>query len=82
MPLALFSHMVGEIVLVSDDKIASVIRLLVNTSRQVAEGAGTAPLAAAIQRRDELASENVGLILSGGNITVDQMTQIVRGETP
>ena len=82
MPLALFSRMIDEIMLVSDNEIAAAIRLLVNTARQVAEGAGAAALAAAMQRRDELAGKNVGLILSGGNITIDQLTQIIGGDTP
>jgi threonine dehydratase len=48
----------------------------------VAEGTGTTALAVAIQHRDELAGKNVGLILRGGNITVDQLIQIIRGEMP
>ena len=85
MPLSLFSHIVDEIMLVSDDEIAAAIRLLVNTSRQsrqVAERAGAVALAVAIQRCDKLAGKNVDLILSGANITVDQLTQIIRGEMP
>ena len=35
-----------------------------------------------MQRRDELAAKNVGLILSGGNITADQLMQIIRSEMP
>ena len=77
-----FSHTVDEIMLVSDDEIARAIRLLIETARQVVEGAGAAALAAAIKRRDELAGKNVGLILSGGNITIEQLAQIIRGETP
>ena len=42
MPLALFSHMVDEIMLVSDDEIAMAIRLLIETARQIVEGAGAA----------------------------------------
>ena len=82
MPLALFSHTVDEMMLVSDDEIAMAIRLLVETAHQIVEGAGAAPLAAALQRREDLAGKNVGLILSGGNITIEQLKQILRGETP
>jgi threonine dehydratase len=83
--LSLFSRMVDEIMLVSDDEIAAVIRLLVNTSRQsrqVAERAGAVALTAATQRHDKLTGKNIGLILRSGNITVNQMTQIIRGEMP
>jgi threonine dehydratase len=82
MPLALLSRTVDEIMLVSDDEIATAIRMLIETARQIVEGAGAAPLAAAMQRRDQLAGKNVGLILSGGNITIEQLRQIIRGETP
>ncbi len=82
MPLALFSHTVDEIMLVSDDEIAAAIWLLIETAHQIVEGAGAAALAAVINRRNELAGKNIGLILSGGNITADQLRQIIRGEKP
>ncbi len=53
MPLALLPRLVDEIMLVSDDEIAAAIRLLIETARQVAEGAGAATLAAAIEHRDD-----------------------------
>lgn len=80
MPLALFPRLADELMLVSDEQIASGIRVLVQTARQVAEGAGAATVAAAFARRTELATKNVGLILSGGNITTEQLTRILTGE--
>jgi threonine dehydratase len=56
------------------------IRVLVETTRQLAEGAGAAAVAAAFARRNELTAKNVGLILSGGNITIEQLTKILNGE--
>ena len=81
MPLALFPRLVDEMMLVSDEQIASGIRVLVETARQLAEGAGAATVAAALARRSELAAKNVGLILSGGNITIEQLTKILNGES-
>jgi threonine dehydratase len=80
MPLALLPRLVDEMMLVSDEQIAFGIRVLVETARQVAEGAGAATVAAAFARRDELVAKNVGLILSGGNITTEQLTKILNGE--
>ena len=51
MPLALFPSLVDEIMLVSDEQIAEAVYLLLKTTRQVAEGAGTATVAAAMARR-------------------------------
>jgi threonine dehydratase len=82
MPLAMLPRLVDELLLVSDAEIAAAIRLLVDTARQVVEGAGAAPLAAAIQRRGELAGKTVGLIISGGNITTDQLSRILNHQRP
>jgi threonine dehydratase len=82
MPLALLPRLVDEIVLVSDDELAAAVRLLFGTARQVVEGAGAAALAAVMQRRDEVAGKNIGLILSGGNITAEQFQRIIRHERP
>ena len=80
--LGAFSSLVDEIMLVSDDQIAQSVRMLVKTTRQVTEGAGAAALAAAMTRRSELAGTNVGLILSGGNITIEQLTRILNHQPP
>jgi threonine dehydratase len=82
MPLALFPGVVDEMMLVDDDQIAAAIRLVLDTARQVAEGAGAAPVAAAMARREELAGKTVGLILSGGNITAEQLRRILDHERP
>ena len=82
MPLALFPGLVNEIVLVDDDQIAAAIRLVLETARQVAEGAGAAAVAAAMARRDELAGKTVGLILSGGNVTLEQLQRILDHQRP
>jgi threonine dehydratase len=72
--------LVDEVLLVSDEQIALAIRLLIETSRQVAEGAGAAAIAAAMQMRDELSGKKVGLMLSGGNITAEQLKRILSFE--
>jgi len=82
MPLALLPRLVDEIVLVSDVAMAAAIRLLFETTRQVAEGAGAAAVAAAFAQRTKLAGKNIGLILSGGNITSEQLKRILNHEAP
>jgi threonine dehydratase len=52
-------------VLVSDDEIAQAVRAYWTDTHNLAEGAGAAPLAAAIQ---EKLKARTGLVLSGGNI--------------
>jgi threonine dehydratase len=82
MTLALLPHLVDEIVLVSDDELAMAIRLLMETTRQIAEGAGAAAVAASLAARSNVIGKNVGLMLSGGNITDDQLRRIMNHETP
>jgi threonine dehydratase len=82
MTLALLPRLVDEIALVSDDELAAAIRLLLETTQQIAEGAGAAAVAAAFANRSELAGKNVGLILSGGNIASEQLRRILNHETP
>jgi len=61
----------SRIVQVSDEEIAAAIRALWTDTHNLAEGAGAAPLAAALQEKDRLRGKRVGLVLSGGNIDFD-----------
>ncbi len=77
LPRQLLPDLVHDMMLVSDAELEAAIRLLVDTSRQVVEPAGAAAVAAATKRRDELAGQSVGLILSGGNIPTELLTGIL-----
>lgn len=77
LPRQLLPELVHDMVLVSDAELESAIRDLVSMARQVVEGAGAAPLAAARKRRDQLSGRTVAMILSGGNIPIDQLTRIL-----
>ncbi len=72
----------ARIVRVSEDEIAEAIRIYYRTTHNLAEGAGAAPLAALLQEKSRYAGKRVGLILSGGNIDMPVMAQILRGATP
>ena len=58
----------ARIVTVSEAEIRRAIRILFTDTHNLAEGAGAAPLAAALQERHRLAGKRVAVILSGGNI--------------
>lgn len=77
LPLELIPRLVDELMLVSDADLRRAIVTLLRTTRQLAEGAGAAPLAAATLRRDELKGKTVGLVISGGNITIEQLREIL-----
>jgi threonine dehydratase len=61
----------SRIVQVTDAEIAAAIRAYWTDTHNLAEGAGAAALAAALQDRAKNRGKRVGLILSGGNIDFD-----------
>ncbi len=72
----------ARVVTVSEDEIAEAIRVYYTTTHNLAEGAGAAPLAALLKEKSRYAGKRVGLILSGGNIDMPVLAQVLRGETP
>jgi threonine dehydratase len=79
LTLAMMWAKLDEMITVSDEEMEAGIRILLDTTRQVAEMAGAAPVAAALRLRDRIANRNVGLILSGGNITMDGLRAVLSG---
>ena len=57
-----------DVVAVSDDEVSAAMRILFTDTHNVAEGAGAAALAAALQQRDRWAGRTVGIALTGGNV--------------
>ncbi|WP_158670848.1 threonine dehydratase [Bradyrhizobium guangdongense] len=68
---ALIRKGASRIVQVTDDEVAAAIRAYWTDTHNLAEGAGAAPLAAALQEKTKLSGKRVGLVLSGGNIDFD-----------
>ncbi len=77
--LAVIRRGVARIVQVSDDEIAEAIGIYWTDTHNLAEGAGAAPLAAALKERQRLANKRVGLVLSGGNIDLALFNDWVMG---
>jgi len=73
--LAIIRKGASRILQVSDDDVATAIRAYWTDTHNLAEGAGAAALAAAVQEKDKLRDRRVGLILSGGNIDFDLFTR-------
>ena len=58
----------ADVVAVTDDEVANAMRALFTDTHNVAEGAGAAGLAAAMQQRERLQGRVVGIALTGGNV--------------
>src|SRR6202048_782088 len=70
--LAIIRKGASHIVQVTDDEVAFAMRAYWTDTHNLAEGAGAAALAAALQEKKKLQGKRVGLILSGGNIDFDR----------
>ena len=68
---------VARIVTVSEAEMRRAMRILFTDTHNVAEGAGAAPLAAALQERQRLAGKRVAVILSGGNIDRPLLAEVL-----
>jgi threonine dehydratase len=66
-----------DFLLVSDEEINDAIRVLAREAKQVAEGAGAASLAGALELRDMLRGKKVVGILTGGNIPPDRFAKLL-----
>jgi threonine dehydratase len=77
LPFKIFSKRIDDFVLVSDESIKEAVRLYVEKTHTIAEGAGAATLAAAMKIRDRLKGKKIGVILSGGNLTSDTLREII-----
>jgi threonine dehydratase len=71
----LWQHL-QEFVLVADEEIRAAQALMIETTRNLVEGAGASPLAAALRLREELAGKRVALVLSGGNASREQLQAV------
>jgi len=72
----------ARVVTVSETEIRRAIRILFTDTHNAAEGAGAAPLAAALQERHRLAGKRVAIIQSGGNINRDLFAEVLAEVEP
>jgi threonine dehydratase len=77
--LAIIRKGASRIVQVTDDEIASAIRAYWTDTHNLAEGAGAAPFAAALQEKAKIRGKRVGLVLTGGNIDLDLFWKWIAG---
>jgi threonine dehydratase len=73
MPQRMLWQRLDDFLLVNDDAMRQAVRLYLEKVKTLAEPAGAAPLAAALQIKDQLAGRKVALILSGGNVSPQQL---------
>ena len=84
--LAVMAGQVDDVVEVTDAEVAQAMKALYLDTHNVAEGAGAASLAAALQRArtnpGEIAGRCVGLTLCGGNVDHEVFAQVLGAPMP
>jgi threonine dehydratase len=68
----------SDFILVSEEEMVQAILLTMELIRNMAEEAGASPLAAALKIKEKLKGKRVALVLTGGNISMPRLKQILR----
>ena len=74
---AIASEYVDDVVLVSDDEVASAILALIEKQKMIAEGAGATAVAAVMFDKLPLKGKRVVCVVSGGNIDVTSLSRVI-----
>jgi len=67
----------ADFILVSEEQMVQAILLIMELIRNMAEEAGASPLAAALKIKERLKGKRVALVLTGGNISMPRLKQIL-----
>ncbi|MBC7599832.1 MAG: threonine dehydratase [Polaromonas sp.] len=79
LALDIIAPHIDHIVQVTDDEVAQAMRDLYADTHNVAEGAGAASFAAAMQQRAQLKGQVVGTTLCGGNVDSATVARVLAG---
>jgi threonine dehydratase len=77
LPQRILRQHLDEFVLVSDDEIRAAMLLLIEHTRNLIEAAGAAAFAAALALKAELAGREVAVVCSGGNVSMQQLQELL-----
>jgi len=77
--LDILLHHVDHVVQVDDHAVADAMRAIFSDTHNVAEGAGAAAFAAALQERERNQGQVVGAVLSGGNVDSAMFARVLSG---
>jgi len=80
LPQRILREHLSDFVLVTDEEIRTAVRQMIEHTRTLVEPAGAAPLAAAVKLRSRLLGRRIALICSGGNITPEQLGDVLASQ--
>jgi len=68
LTFGILTHHLDDFVLLTEDELAEGVRLALRTTHNLAEGAGSASIAAAVKLGDRLRGQRVACVMSGANL--------------
>ena len=77
LTLGIMRELMDDAILVSEDEMRCAAALILKHTHNLAEGAGAATLAAAMQQRERFIGKKVVAVLSGGNLDLAQLPAIL-----
>ncbi|MBZ5556730.1 MAG: threonine dehydratase [Acidobacteriia bacterium] len=77
LPFGILQRELDDIITLTEDELAEGVRLALRTTHNVAEGAGVAPLMAALKARDRFDGQKIVCVMSGGNIDRATLARIL-----
>jgi threonine dehydratase len=72
----------ARILTVSEDAVAEAMRTLHRTTHNTAEPAGAIALAGLVSERERRAGQRVAVVLTGGNVDMPMLAEVLAGGTP
>ena len=78
LPLKILREKIDDVILVSDQEMRRAVKTLFLTTGQVAELSGAASTAGAFKIKSQLSGKKVAIMLTGGNIQLEQLVSILQ----
>lgn len=76
MTFPILQRLVDSVALVTDDEIRATMKFLLTRLKIVVEPSGAAGAAAVLHRKPPRDVTSVGVVLSGGNVDLEQLTTL------
>jgi threonine dehydratase len=77
LPQSILRQGLADFLLVSDADIGEAQVLMMDKTRNLVEAAGATAFAGALKIRDALRGKQVAIICSGGNVSLDQLRNLL-----
>jgi threonine dehydratase len=79
LTFSILRELLDDVVTLTEEELMDGVRLALQATHNLAEGAGAASLAAAVKLKDQLRGKKVVCVMSGGNIDAATLRRILVG---